>query len=56
VRDINRPIWQRLDNVPLSLLRKILCTTPSKRATIAQIRSHLWCRKTFKDKGEQKTF
>ena len=51
-RDYSRPLFQRLDTVALSLLRKILSPAVSKRATIAQIRQHLWCRKSFKDKGE----
>ena len=51
-RDYSRPLFQRLDTVALSLLRKILSPAVSKRATIAQIRQHLWCRKSFTDKGE----
>ena len=52
-KDYSRPLFQRLDTVSLSLLRKILSPAVSKRATIAQIRQHLWCRKSFKDKGEE---
>ena len=52
-KDYSRPLFQRLDTVALSLLRKILSPAVSKRATIAQIRQHLWCRKSFKDKGEE---
>ena len=51
-RDYSRPLFQRLDTVALSLLRKILSPAVSKRATVAQIRQHLWCRKSFTDKGE----
>ncbi len=47
-----QPIWQRLENLPLSLLRKVLCPTPSKRATIDQIRAHLWSKKAAKDSGK----
>jgi serine/threonine-protein kinase Chk1 len=49
-KDCSLAIWQRLDNLPLSLLRKILNPSAVKRATLEQIRQHLWCRKTFKDK------
>ena len=55
-KDYSRPLFQRLDTVALSLLRKILSPAVSKRATIAQIRQHLWCRKSFKDKGEAAIF
>jgi len=49
-KDYSRPLFQRLDTVALSLLRKVLSPAVSKRATVAQIRQHLWCRKSFKDK------
>merc|ERR1712203_123524 len=42
--------WQRLqDNLLLSLIKKILAHSPSKRYTILQIRNHLWVKKKFKD-------
>jgi len=42
--------WQRLqDNLLLSLIKKILAHSPSKRYTLLQIRNHLWVKKKFKD-------
>ena len=47
-----RKPFNRIDNLPLSLVRKILCVQIGKRIGIPQIKSHLWCRKKFKDSGE----
>ena len=45
--------WQRLqDNLLLSLIKKCLAHSPSKRYTIPQIKNHLWVKKKFKDSGE----
>ena len=49
--------WQRLqDNLLLSLIKKILAHSPSKRYTLLQIRNHLWVKKKFKDSGENHLF
>ena len=49
--------WQRLqDNLLLSLIKKILAHSPSKRYTLLQIRNHLWVKKKFKDSGENYLF
>jgi prenyltransferase beta subunit len=34
--------WSKLDNMALSLLRKILAPLPSSRSTIEQIKTHRW--------------
>lgn len=39
--------WTKISNEPLALLKKILKQTPVKRYTIEQIKSHVWCRKTY---------
>lgn len=41
--------WKRIDNLPLSLLKKILAPSPSKRYTMQQIINHLWFKMKFKD-------
>jgi len=42
--------WQRIqDNLLLSLIKKILGHSPSKRYTILQVKNHLWFKKKFKD-------
>jgi len=41
--------WRKIDNLPLSLLRKILMPSPSRRFTLAQIKNHVWVSKKFKD-------
>lgn len=42
--------WNKLDNMSLSLLRKILAPLPSSRSTIEQIKSHRWlCRRQTKN-------
>lgn len=38
----NRSPWNKLDTLTLSLVRKILTPTPSKRYDISQIKSHNW--------------
>ena len=44
------PHWQRLqDNLLLSLIKKILTHSPSKRYNLLQIKNHLWVKKKFKD-------
>jgi len=44
------PHWQRLqDNLLLSLVKKILTHSPSKRYNLLQIKNHLWVKKKFKD-------
>jgi serine/threonine-protein kinase Chk1 len=45
--------WRRIDNLPLALLRKVLCPSPTKRYTLAQIMNHLWFKKQFKDSGKR---
>jgi len=39
--------WTKIDNLALSLLRKVLSTVQRHRATIAQIKSHQWFTKNF---------
>lgn len=39
--------WTKIDNLALSLLRKVLNTVPRHRATISQIKSHQWFTKNF---------
>lgn len=39
--------WTKIDNLALSLLRKVLTTVPRYRATIAQIKGHQWFNKNF---------
>uniref|UniRef100_A0A1B6CLG2 non-specific serine/threonine protein kinase n=2 Tax=Clastoptera arizonana TaxID=38151 RepID=A0A1B6CLG2_9HEMI len=44
--------WSKLDNLALSLIRKILAPLPSSRHTIASIKTHRWWTKSFtKTKG-----
>ncbi|XP_013782750.1 serine/threonine-protein kinase Chk1-like isoform X2 [Limulus polyphemus] len=43
--------WRKIDNLALSLLRKVLMGSPSKRYTISQIKSHQWFNKNFKSKA-----
>lgn len=46
--------WKRIqDNLLLSLVKKILSCSPSKRYSIAQIKNHLWFKKKFKDSGKE---
>jgi len=42
-------IWKKIDNLVLSLLRKVLLPHPSRRYTLSQIKNHLWCKKKFRD-------
>lgn len=39
---INLSPWSKLETSPLSLVRKILNPTPSKRYDIIKIKSHYW--------------
>ncbi|XP_071527552.1 serine/threonine-protein kinase grp isoform X2 [Panulirus ornatus] len=39
--------WTKIDNLALSLLRKVLNTVPRHRATISQVKSHQWFIKIF---------
>ena len=44
--------WQRLqDNLLLSLIKKMLTHSASKRYTMKQLLNHLWVKKKFKDSG-----
>ncbi|XP_013783485.1 serine/threonine-protein kinase Chk1-like [Limulus polyphemus] len=43
--------WNKIDNLALSLLRKILLNSPSKRYNISQIKSHQWINKNIKSKA-----
>jgi len=42
-------IWKKIDNLVLSLLRKVLLPHPSRRYTLTQIKNHIWCKKKFRD-------
>ena len=37
--------WKKIDNLPLSLLRKILMPLPSRRYKLEQIQNHIWMKK-----------
>lgn len=39
--------WTKIDNLALSLLRKVLNTVPKHRATINQVMTHQWFTKNF---------
>ncbi|XP_076112237.1 serine/threonine-protein kinase Chk1-like [Mytilus galloprovincialis] len=39
--------WNKVDNLALSLLRKLLVENPKKRYTIQQVKSHQWFNKNF---------
>ena len=39
--------WKKVDNLPLSLLRKVLMPHPSKRYKMDQIKNHIWVKKKF---------
>ena len=41
--------WKKIDNLPLSLLRKVLMPVPSRRYKLDQIQNHIWVKKKFKD-------
>jgi len=41
--------WRKIDNLPLSLLRKVLMPLPSRRYKLEQIQNHIWVKKKFKD-------
>lgn len=43
--------WRKIDNLPLSLLRKILMPLPSRRYKLEQILNHIWVKKKLKDGG-----
>ncbi|KFM67720.1 Serine/threonine-protein kinase Chk1, partial [Stegodyphus mimosarum] len=49
--DYSQSPWNKIDNLPLALLRKILCPVPSKRYTILEIQNHIWCKKILPDEG-----
>jgi len=42
----NHSPWNKLDNLALSLVRKILTPTPFKRYDILKIQSHHWFKKS----------
>jgi serine/threonine-protein kinase Chk1 len=39
--------WTKISNEPLALLKKMLCPTASRRYTIAKIKEHIWCKKSY---------
>ncbi|KAK3873689.1 hypothetical protein Pcinc_021308 [Petrolisthes cinctipes] len=39
--------WTKIENLALSLLRKVLNTVPKHRATINQVKAHQWFNKNF---------
>lgn len=43
--------WTKIDNLALGLIVKILCCSPNKRYSIAQIQKHLWCKKFLSSKN-----
>ncbi|MCL4121884.1 UNVERIFIED_CONTAM: hypothetical protein GTU68_000408 [Idotea baltica] len=48
---ISQSPWKKIDNLALSLLRKVLNTVPRYRATISSIKSHSWLVKDFHKAG-----
>ncbi|KAI0216718.1 Serine/threonine-protein kinase Chk1 [Lamellibrachia satsuma] len=48
---ITRTPWNKIDNLALSLLRKLLVENPAKRATVAMIKKHQWFNKSFQKRG-----
>ncbi|KAK3605763.1 hypothetical protein CHS0354_033966 [Potamilus streckersoni] len=44
---ITQSPWTKIDNLALSLLRKLLVENPSKRYTLEQIQKHQWFNKKF---------
>jgi len=50
-RDQNYSVdpWRKIDNLPLSLLRKVLMPLPSRRYKLDQVQNHIWVKKKFKD-------
>jgi len=45
----NLGFGKKIDNLVLSLLRKVLLPHPSRRYTLSQIKNHIWCKKKFRD-------
>ena len=43
--------WKKIDNLPLSLLRKILMPLPSQRYKLEQILDHIWVKKKLEKGG-----
>ena len=43
--------WRKIDNLPLSLLRKILMPLPSRRYKLEQILNHIWVKRKLKEGG-----
>jgi serine/threonine protein kinase len=43
--------WKRVDNLLLSIIKKMLAHSPSRRYSISQIKNHLWFKKKFIDSG-----
>jgi len=41
--------WRKIDNLPLSLLRKVLMPLPSRRYKLEQVQNHIWVKKKFKE-------
>lgn len=50
---ISQSPWQKIETLPLSLLKKVLMPIPSKRYTIAHIKSHRWFVKSFKSSSPE---
>ncbi|KAL7647145.1 UNVERIFIED_CONTAM: hypothetical protein RMT77_002403 [Armadillidium vulgare] len=48
---ISESPWKKIDNLALSLLRKVLNTVPRYRANISAIKSHSWLVKDFQKCG-----
>lgn len=47
--------WTKVDNLALSLLRKILNTVPRHRATVSQVKTHQWFTKNYHKSGFSRT-
>ncbi|KAK2190808.1 hypothetical protein NP493_68g05032 [Ridgeia piscesae] len=48
---ITQTPWNKIDNLALSLLRKVLVENPVKRATVSVIKKHQWFNKSFQRRG-----
>jgi len=43
--------WSKLDTLAISLLRKLLATSPGTRLTLEKTLDHKWCNMQFADNG-----
>jgi len=48
-QELDTSPWNKMKNLPLSLIRKILKPNPARRFTLEQIKNHAWLKKEFKE-------